>query len=111
MPRANLKSAEKLIAAGLPVVSHTGSFVGDWKFDDDSYAYVVQSYGVPVAELRRKSVLDSNGKRALNSRGKIKYDLELWITPQKYSVTTSRHTNLAGRALLIQLQREEAENE
>jgi hypothetical protein len=111
MPRANLKLAERLIEAGQPVVSHTGSFTGDWRFDDDSYAYVVSSYGVPVAELRRKRVLDSNGKRALNSRGQAKYDLELWITPQKYSVTTSRHTNLASRALLIQLQREEAENE
>ena len=111
MPRANLKSAEKLIAAGQPVVSHTGSFVGDWKFDDDSYAYVVQSYGVTVAELRRKRMLDEHGKRALNNRGQAKYELDLWITPKKYSVTTSRHTNLAYRALLIQLQREEANNE
>ena len=111
MPRANLKLAERLIEAGQPVVSHTGSFTGDWRFDDDSYAYVVSSYGVPVAELRRNRVLDSNGKRALNSRGQAKYDLELWITPQKYSVTTSRHTNLASRALQIQLQREEANNE
>ena len=111
MPRANLKSAEKLIAAGLPVVSHTGSFVGDWRFDDDSYAYVVKSYGVLIAELRRKRVLDENGKRVMNSRGQAKYELDLWITPTKYSVTTSRHTNLASKALRIQLQREEANNE
>jgi hypothetical protein len=109
MPRANLKLAERLVEAGQPVVSLTGSFVGDWRFDDDSYAYVVSSYGVPVAELRRKRVLDENGKRVMNSRGQAKYDLDLWITPTKYSVTTSRHTNLASRALKIQLQRE-AEN-
>jgi hypothetical protein len=109
MPRANLKLAERLVEAGQPVVSLTGSFVGDWRFDDDSYAYVVSSYGVPVAELRRKRVLDEDGKRVMNSRGQAKYDLDLWITPTKYSVTTSRHTNLASRALKIQLQRE-AEN-
>jgi hypothetical protein len=111
MPKANLKLAERLIEAGQPVVSSTGSFVGDWRFDDDSYAYVVSSYGVPVAELRRHRVLDSEGKRAMNSRGQAKYNLELWITPTKYSVTTSRHTNLASRALKIQLMREAAENE
>jgi hypothetical protein len=100
-----------MIEAGQPAVSNTGSFVGDWRFDDDSYAYVVSSYGVPVAELRRKRVLDENGKRVMNKRGQAKYNLELWITPVKYSVTTSRHTNLARRALRVQLMREEAENE
>ena len=112
MPKANLKHADELIRAGQPVVSSTGNFTGDWQFDDDKgYAYVVKSYGVPVAELRRTRVLDSEGKRVMNSRGQAKYDLSLWVTPQKYSVTTSRHTSLARRALRIQLMREEAENE
>jgi hypothetical protein len=99
-----------MIEAGQPAVSNTGSFVGDWRFDDDSYAYVVSSYGVPVAELRRKRVLDEQGKRVMNSKGQAKYELDLWITPQKYSVTTSRHTNLAARALRIQLMREAEDN-
>lgn len=112
MPKANLKLAERLIEAGQPVVSSTGSFTGDWQFDDDKgYAYVVKSYGVPVAELRRTRVLDSEGKRVMDSRGQAKYELSLWVTPQKYSVTTSRHTSLASRALRLQLQREEANNE
>ena len=112
MPKAHLKHAERLIEAGQPVVSTTGNFIGDWQFDDNKgYAYVVKSYGVPVAELRRTRVLDSEGKRVMNSKGQAKYDLSLWVTPKKYSVTTSRHTNLAYRALLIQLQREEANNE
>lgn len=111
MPRVNLRQAERLIELGKPAVSNTGSFVADWRFDDDSYAYVVSSYGVPIAELRRKRVLDEQGKRVLNSKGQVKYDLDLWITPQKYSVTTSRHTNLASRALRVQLIREEANNE
>jgi hypothetical protein len=112
MPRVSLRSAERLIEAGQPVQSNTGSFTGDWQFDDNKgYAYVVKSYGVPVAELRRTRVLDSEGKRVMNSRGHAKYNLELWITPVKYSVTTSRHTSLARRALRIQLMREEAENE
>ena len=112
MPKANLKLAERLIEAGQPVESTTGSFTGDWQFDDNKgYAYVVKSYGVPVAELRRTRVLDSEGKRVMNSRGQAKYELSLWVTPQKYSVTTSRHTNLASRALRLQLQREEANNE
>ena len=111
MPKANLKLAERLVEAGQPVISSTGNFSGDWQFDDDSYAYVVRSYGVPVAELRRIRVLDEQGKRVINSRGQAKYDLELWVTPQKYSVTTSRHTNLASRALRIQLMREAENNE
>jgi len=110
MARVNLKLAERMIEAGQPAVSNTGSFVGDWRFDDDSYAYVVSSYGVPVAELRRKRVLDEQGKRVMNSKGQAKYELDLWITPQKYSVTTSRHTNLAARALRIQLMREAEDN-
>jgi hypothetical protein len=111
MPRVNLRQAERLIETGQPAVSNTGSFTADWRFDDDSYSYVVSSYGVPVAELRRKRVLDEHGKRAMNSKGQAKYELDLWITPQKYSVTTSRHTNLAARALRIQLMREETSNE
>jgi hypothetical protein len=110
MPKANLKHAEQMIEAGQPVVSNTGSFVGDWKFDEDSYAYVVSSYGVPVAELRRRRVVDSSGQRVMNSRGQAKYDLELWITPVKYSVTTSKHTTIAKRALQLQLTREAEEN-
>ena len=110
MARVNLKLAERLVEAGQPAVSLTGSFVGDWRFDNDSYAYVVSSYGTPVAELRRKRVLDEQGKRVMNSGGQAKYELDLWITPQKYSVTTSRHTNLAARALRIQLMREEQDN-
>jgi hypothetical protein len=95
-----------MIEAGQPATSNTGSFVGDWRFDDDSYAYVVSSYGVPVAELRRHRVVDANGQRVMNERGQAKYNLELWVTPVKYSVTTSKHTNIANRALKIQLQRE-----
>jgi hypothetical protein len=111
MGRVSLKHAERLVETGQPAVSNTGSFTADWRFDDDSYAYVVKSYGVPIAELRRKRMLDEHGKRAINSRGQAKYELDLWITSQRYSVTTSRHTNLAARALRIQLQREEANNE
>lgn len=111
MPRVNLRQAERLIEAGQPAVSNTGSFTADWRFDDDSYAYVVSSYGVPIAELRRRRAVDSSGQRAMNSKGHAKYDLDLWITPQKYSMTTSRHTNLAARALRVQLIREEANNE
>lgn len=111
MPRANLKHAERLIEAGQPVVSSTGSFVGDWRFDQTSFCYVVSSYGVPIAELRRHVALNEDGTRAMTSTGKVKYNFELWITPSKYSVTTSRHTSLASRALRIQLQREVANNE
>ena len=109
MAKASLRLAERMIEAGQPVVSNTGSFVGDWKFDDDGFAYVVSSYGVPVAELRRHRVVDANGQRVMNERGQAKYNLELWITPVKYSVTTSKHTTIAKRALNIQLLRE-AEN-
>ena len=110
MARVSLRHAERMIEAGQPAVSNTGSFVGDWRFDDDSYTYVVSSYGMPVAELRRKRVLDENGKRVINERGQVEYNLELWITPVKYSVTTSKHTTIAKRALNIQLLREVENN-
>jgi hypothetical protein len=111
MPRVSLRQAERLIETGQPVVSYTGSFTADWRFDDDSYAYVVKSYGVPIAELSRFRAVDNSGQKALNNKGQAKYNLHLWVTPTKYSVTTSRHTNLASRALRVQLRREEASNE
>jgi hypothetical protein len=109
MGRVNLRLAERMIEAGQPVVSLTGSLTADWQFDDDSYSYVVRSYGVDVAKVERKQIKDSEGNLVRTAEGKPKYDLTLWVTPTRYSVTTSRHTNLAKRALQIQLTRE-AEN-
>jgi hypothetical protein len=48
---------------------NTGRILGD---------YVVRSYGVPIAVWR--------------------YDGTEWFTPKRYSVTTSRHTNMVKRA-------------
>jgi len=106
MAKVNLKLAERLIEAGQPVVSSTGNLTADWQFDDDSYAYVVSSYGVPVASLFRKVILDEEGNRVRDDKGRLKYGLDLVVTTQRFSVTTSRHTNIAKRALKIQLQRE-----
>ena len=111
MARVNLRQAERLIEMSQPVVSRTGSFTADWRFDDDSYAYVVKSYGVPVAELSRFRAVDSSGEKVVNSKGQAKYNFHLWVTPTKYSVTTSKHTTIAKRALQLQLIREEANNE
>jgi hypothetical protein len=103
MKRVSLKHAEKLISVGEPVVSNTGSLVGDTSFDDNGWEYTVTSYGVPIGKVRREVILNPDGSWAVGLRGARQYKKTLWITDQKWSVTTSKHTNLARRALKIQM--------
>lgn len=55
--------------------------------------YVVTSYGVPIAKVTYTRYTDEQGNTA--------YHREVWITDQKYSVTTSKHTGMARRALQV----------
>jgi hypothetical protein len=105
MPRVSLRHAETLIAEGKPVVSHTGNLAGDTSFDDTGWEYTVFSYGVPIGSIRRQAIRNPDGSYAKDDQGKVALTEELWITDKKYSVTTSRHTNLARRALTLQLKR------
>jgi hypothetical protein len=77
-----------------PFTNSTGSMTGDTAFDDKGMTYIVKSYGVPIAEVRHDEVKDKDGKV-------IGYTRSVWITERKYSVTTSKHTTYARRALVI----------
>ena len=105
MPRVSLRHAETLISEAKPVVSHTGSLLGDTSFDDNGWEYTVWSYGVPIGSIRRQAVRNPDGSYAKDDQGNVAITEELWITDKKYSVTTSRHTSLARRALTLQLKR------
>jgi hypothetical protein len=102
MARVSLRHAEILISEAKPVVSHTGNLAGDTSFDDNGWEYTVWSYGVPIGKLRREAVRNADGSYAKDDQGKVAITTKLWITDKKYSVTTSRHTNIARRALMIQ---------
>ncbi len=58
-------------------------------FDDNGWEYVIKSYGVPIAKVRVDDVKE-NGVV-------VGWKKTLWVTPQKYSVTTSAHTSLVRR--------------
>lgn len=62
-------------------------------FDDAGWEYVVKSYGVPIARVRVDDVKE-NGVV-------VGWKKTLWITPTKYSVTTSAHTSLVRRGYNI----------
>ena len=59
-------------------------------FDDAGWEYVVKSYGVPIAKMRIDDVKEDGIV--------VGWSRTLWITPERYSVTTSAHTTLARRA-------------
>jgi hypothetical protein len=105
MARVSLRHAEEMIKECKPVVSNTGSLVGDTSFDDNGWEYTVFSYGVPIGFVRRQVVRKPDGSIDYDTEGNPCYLKTLWITDTKYSVTTSRHTNLARRALTLQLLR------
>lgn len=60
-------------------------------FDDKGWEYVVKSYGVPIARMRVEDVKNEDGIV-------VGWNKTLWVTPERYSVTTSAHTSLARRA-------------
>lgn len=72
----------------------TGTLTADTSFDDKGMTYVVKSYGVPIAEVRHNEIKNEHG----HVTG---YTREVWITSLKYSVTTSKHTTYARRALVV----------
>jgi hypothetical protein len=71
----------------------TGSMRGDKAFDDNGWTYYITSYGVDVGRIRHEQTKHEDGS--------ITWETKLWVTPQRYSVTTSRHTGYVRRALNI----------
>ncbi len=67
----------------------TRSMWGFKSFDDYGWEYVIRSYGVDICKVRVDEVKE-NGLV-------IGWKKSLWVTPERYSVTTSTHTNLVRR--------------
>jgi hypothetical protein len=93
-PRVNAKKSIEMMKCEMPFRNSTGSMTADSAFDDQGFTYIVKSYGVDIAKVRHEEEKDEFGR----VRG---YKREVWITDQKYSVTTSKHTTYARRALVI----------
>jgi hypothetical protein len=55
--------------------------------------YTVYSYQEPIARVTYTMTQQEDGD--------VVTERHIWITPQKFSVTTSRHTNIARRALQV----------
>lgn len=91
--RANAKESIEIMKCEAPFRNSTGTMTGDTAFDDKGYVYIVKSYGVPIATVRHEEYTAIDGRK--------QYTREVWITPTKYSVTTSKHTTYAKRALVI----------
>jgi hypothetical protein len=70
----------------------TGSLKGENIYIDGHRYYNVYSYGVLIAEVAYQGLLNTES-------GEASFKRVVWITPRKYSVTTSKHTGMARRAL------------
>ena len=93
-PRVNAQTSIEMMKCEAMFQNSTGTMTADTEFDDKGMTYVVMSYGVPIARVRHNEQKNEHGHV-------IGYTREVWITPQKYSVTTSKHTTYARRALVI----------
>jgi hypothetical protein len=93
MPKLNRREAAYAIQSEQEFKSHTGSLTARWEQEGSTKTYLVCSYGVPVARVIYSFEQMSDGD--------IVQTRNVWITPQKYSVTTSNHTNLARRSINI----------
>ena len=93
MVRLNRRQASDAIRNEDEFRTHTGNLTARWELEGSTKTYLVCSYGVPVAR-----VIYSFDQR---SDGDVVQTRDVWITQQKYSVTTSNHTNLARRSINI----------
>lgn len=93
-PVVNAQKSIEMMKCEMPFRNATGSMTADSVFDDKGFTYVVKSYGVDVGRVRHEEIK--------NEQGEVTgYTREVWITSDKYSVTTSKHTTYARRALVI----------
>lgn len=77
MNRINLQDAKRELA--LQNAFNSGNLTARWEYNGRMIGvYTVYSYGTPIATL------DPNRS--------------VWVTPARYSVTTSKHTNMVKRA-------------
>lgn len=93
MTRINLKEALVRIECELDFESSTGALRGVTDWDTGTRRYTVYSYREPIARVQYLMNQQEDGD--------VTTERVVWITPQKFSVTTSKHTGIARRALRV----------
>ena len=93
MYRVNLKTASNYIETEQDFESSTGSLRGVNTWSNGVRSYTVYSYREPIARVEYIMTQDINGD--------VDVERKVWVTPQKFSVTTSKHTGIARRALQV----------
>jgi hypothetical protein len=93
MPKLNRRQAQFAIQSEQEFQSHTGNLTARWEQEGSTKTYLVCSYGVPVARVIYSFEQKDDGD--------VVQTRDVWFTQQKYSVTTSNHTNLARRSIYI----------
>lgn len=93
MPTVNLKQASDYISGESDFKSSTGSLRGVTTWSNGVRSYTVFSYSEPIARVEYVMTQMNDGD--------VVTEREVWVTPKKFSVTTSRHTGIARRALQV----------
>jgi hypothetical protein len=89
----NLKDAQALIECEVDFTSSTGALRGVNDWSTGLREYTVYSYREPIARVTYTMTQQDDGD--------VVTERVLWITPSKFSVTTSKHTGIARRALRV----------
>lgn len=91
--RVSLKEASKYIETEQDFESSTGNMRGENDWSEGVRSYTVFSYKEPIAHVHYVMTQMDDGD--------IVTERQVWITPKKFSMTTSRHTGIARRALQV----------
>jgi hypothetical protein len=90
--KVNLMGAAVRMECETAFESTTGALRAINHYENGVREYVVYSYAQPIARVTYTIDYDDNGD--------VVTGRSVWITPDKFSVTTSKHTGIARRALL-----------
>jgi hypothetical protein len=93
LSRMNRREAQACMAREYAFKSHTGNLRAEWYQEGSTKIYTVFSYAEPIARVIYSFDQQPDGD--------IVRTRDVWFTPDKYSITTSNHTNLARRAIVI----------
>jgi hypothetical protein len=92
MSKVTNSEAEFRIRKEEAFVTHNGTLRGTNLWSDGVRRYIVYSYNEPIASVTYEITQDGN-QDVIASR-------YVWVTKDKFSKTTSRHTSIARRALV-----------
>jgi hypothetical protein len=93
MSKVTNEGAQVRIECETAFETHNGTLRGINTWSDGVREYTVYSYREPIARVTYTMTQQEDGD--------VVTERHIWITPQKFSVTTSRHTNIARRALQV----------